>query len=57
MAYSLRILTVMFNNRDLHNSDEHAREIAQQRGRDIERRGIGVWMDDPPVDFAKLAAS
>lgn len=53
--HRLPILTVMFNNRDLFNSDEHARNAANERTRDPERRGIGVWMDDPPVDFAKLA--
>ncbi|MBI4198045.1 MAG: thiamine pyrophosphate-binding protein [Chloroflexi bacterium] len=53
--HKLPILTVMFNNRNLFNSDEHARQVANQRSRPVERRSIGVWMDDPPVDYAKLA--
>ena len=55
--HRLPILTVMFNNRDLYNSDEHAYNAATERDRPIENRGVGVWMNDPPVDFAKLAES
>jgi len=53
--HRLPILTVMFNNRDLYNSDEHAYNVASMRDRRVDSRGIGVYMDDPPVDFAKLA--
>ncbi|MBI4338949.1 MAG: thiamine pyrophosphate-binding protein [Chloroflexi bacterium] len=53
--HKLPVLTVMFNNRNLFNSDEHARIVATQRSRPVENRGVGVWMDDPPIDFAKLA--
>jgi thiamine pyrophosphate-dependent acetolactate synthase large subunit-like protein len=53
--HRLPLLTVMFNNRDLYNSDDHAYRVATLRDRPIENRGIGVWMNDPPVDFAKLA--
>ena len=53
--HRLPILTVMFNNRDLYNSDEHAYNGASMRDRRVDSRGIGVYMDDPPVDFAKLA--
>ncbi len=53
--HKLPILTVMFNNRDLYNSDAHAYNVAPERGRPVETRGTGIFMDDPPVDFAKLA--
>jgi thiamine pyrophosphate-dependent acetolactate synthase large subunit-like protein len=29
--------------------------MARMRGRPVENRGIGVRMEDPPVDLAKLA--
>ncbi|MBI4311931.1 MAG: thiamine pyrophosphate-binding protein [Chloroflexi bacterium] len=53
--HKLPILTVMFNNRNLFNSDEHARSVAVERKRPVETRSIGVRMADPFVDFAKLA--
>jgi len=47
----------MFNNRTYYNSEHHAVDVATERDRPMETRGIGVWMKDPPVDFAKLAES
>ncbi|MBI4201784.1 MAG: thiamine pyrophosphate-binding protein [Chloroflexi bacterium] len=55
--HKLPILTVMFNNRNLFNSDEHARNVATERNRPVETRHIGVRMADPVIDFAKLAES
>ncbi len=55
--HKLPVLTVMFNNRTYYNSEHHALDVATERGRSAETRGIGIWMKDPPVDFAKLAES
>jgi thiamine pyrophosphate-dependent acetolactate synthase large subunit-like protein len=55
--HRLPVLTVMFNNRTYYNSEHHAVDVATERDRSTETRGIGVWMKDPPVDFAKLAES
>ena len=38
----LPLLTIMWNNRSYYNSEAHAERIAQFRGRDAERRGIGT---------------
>ena len=51
----LPLLIVMWNNRSYYNSEEHADAIARQRGRDVEKRGVGTRPDRPDVDFAALA--
>ena len=55
--HRIPLLVVMFNNRTYNNSEDHAIDVATQRDRSTETRGIGVWMKDPPVDFARLAQS
>lgn len=49
------LLIVMHNNQSYYNSEEHAIEIAKHRRRPVENAGIGTHVDDPEVDFAKLA--
>ncbi len=51
----LPLLLVMHNNRSYYNSEEHARRMAEQRGRPLARSGIGVHLTDPAVDFANIA--
>ena len=51
----LPVLTIMWNNRSYYNSEAHAERIAQFRGRDAERRGIGTRPESPVVDFAAVA--
>jgi acetolactate synthase I/II/III large subunit len=51
----LPLLMVMHNNRSYFNSEEHARRMAESRGRPMERSGIGVQIADPNVDFASIA--
>jgi thiamine pyrophosphate-dependent acetolactate synthase large subunit-like protein len=53
--HQLPLLVIMFNNRSYYNSEEHAINIARVRERPQERAGIGTKLDDPPVDFARLA--
>jgi thiamine pyrophosphate-dependent acetolactate synthase large subunit-like protein len=51
----LPLLMVMHNNRSYFNSEEHARRMAEQRGRPLARSGIGVYLTEPAVDFASVA--
>jgi len=48
---------VMHNNQSYYNSEEHGIEVAKFRSRPVENAGIGTHVDDPPVDFAKMAQS
>jgi len=51
------LLVVMHNNQSFYNSEEHAIEVAKFRNRPVENAGIGTHVDDPEVDFAKMAQS
>ena len=51
------MLIVMFNNRSYYNDEEHQAAMARHRGRPVERKGIGIHIQDPDVDFAGLARS
>ncbi|MCL5960696.1 MAG: thiamine pyrophosphate-binding protein [Chloroflexi bacterium] len=55
--HRLPLLMVMNNNRTYYNSEDHQLQVAKIRGRDTSRRGIGTRLEDPPVNFAKLAES
>jgi thiamine pyrophosphate-dependent acetolactate synthase large subunit-like protein len=48
---------IMHNNQSFYNSEEHGIEVAKFRKRPVENAGIGTHVDDPAVDFAKLAES
>lgn len=51
------LLIIMHNNQSFYNSEEHGIEVAKFRKRAVENAGIGTHVDDPAVDFAKLAES
>jgi len=53
--HKLPVFTIMFNNRNLFNSDEHARLVANERSRPAENRSVGVAMRNPDISYAKLA--
>ena len=54
--YRIPLLTIMFNNRLYYNDAEHNKLVAMERGRDAEVAfHNGGDINDPPVDFAKLA--
>jgi len=55
--HKIPLLVVMFNNRSFYNSEEHGRKIAQFRGRPAENAKIGTHLDNPPVNFPKMAES
>ncbi|HEU4342491.1 MAG TPA: thiamine pyrophosphate-dependent enzyme [Candidatus Binatia bacterium] len=55
--HRIPLLIVMHNNQSFYNSEEHGIEVAKYRGRPVENAGIGTHVDDPAVDFAKMAQS
>ena len=55
--HRIPLLIVMYNNRTYGNDLGHQGSMAQVRGRPMERRTIGIDINDPAVDFAALARS
>jgi thiamine pyrophosphate-dependent acetolactate synthase large subunit-like protein len=55
--HRIPLLIVMHNNQSFYNSEEHGIEVAKYRKRPVENAGIGTHVDDPAVDYAKLAQS
>ena len=55
--HDIPLLTVMVNNRSYYNSEEHALAMARHRDRPTSRAGIGTRLEEPAVDFARLAES
>jgi acetolactate synthase I/II/III large subunit len=53
--HRLPLLTVMFNNRTYGNDEEHQEAVAKTRGRPVENKVVGIRIDDPPPDFARIA--
>jgi acetolactate synthase I/II/III large subunit len=55
--HRIPLLTVMHNNRAYHQEIMHVQRMAARRQRGIDRAHIGTVIDDPPIDYAALAAS
>jgi len=53
--HRLPFLTVMFNNRTYGNDEEHQEAVAKARGRPVENKIVGIRIDDPAPDFARIA--
>jgi thiamine pyrophosphate-dependent acetolactate synthase large subunit-like protein len=53
--HRIPLLTVMHNNRAYHQEIMHIQRMANRHQRGITRWNIGTTIDDPNVDFAKLA--
>ena len=53
--HRLPLLTVMCNNRSYYNDEEHQEVMAKARGRSVENKVIGIRIEDPAPDFAKIA--
>jgi thiamine pyrophosphate-dependent acetolactate synthase large subunit-like protein len=54
--HRLPLLTVMFNNRTYGNDEEHQESVAKTRARPVENKVVGIRIDDPAPDFARIAA-
>ena len=55
--HRIPLLIIMYNNRSYGNDLGHQGSMANVRSRPMERRTIGIDIDDPNVDFAALARS
>jgi acetolactate synthase-1/2/3 large subunit len=55
--HRIPLLIVMHNNQSFYNSEEHGIEVAKFRKRPMENAGVGTHVDDPAVDYAKMAQS
>jgi thiamine pyrophosphate-dependent acetolactate synthase large subunit-like protein len=52
----LPLLTIVNNNRSYGNDEGHQEHMARTRGRPVENKGIGIYIEDPAPDFAKIAS-
>ncbi len=55
--HRIPILNVMHNNRAYHQETMHLQRMGNRHNRGIDRAGIGTTINDPDIDFAKLAQS
>ena len=55
--HRIPILNVMHNNRAYHQELMHLQRMANRHNRGIDRAWIGTTIEDPNIDFAKLAQS
>jgi acetolactate synthase-1/2/3 large subunit len=55
--HKIPLLIVIFNNRSFYNSEDHQIRTAMFRNRPVETTGIGSHLDNPAIDFAKMAES
>jgi thiamine pyrophosphate-dependent acetolactate synthase large subunit-like protein len=53
--HQIPLLTVMCNNRSYYNDEEHQEVMAKARGRAVENKVVGIRIEDPAPDFAKIA--
>lgn len=55
--HRLPLLTVLVDNHSYYNDEEHQEEVAIARGRPVENKVVGIRIEDPEVNYAKLAES
>ena len=55
--HRIPLLNVMHNNRAYHQEVMHLQRMANRHNRGITRAGVGTTMNEPNIDFAKLAQS
>jgi thiamine pyrophosphate-dependent acetolactate synthase large subunit-like protein len=55
--HRIPLLSVMHNNRAYHQEVMHLQRMANRHNRGIDRASIGTTIDNPNVDYAKLAQS
>jgi acetolactate synthase I/II/III large subunit len=53
--HRIPLLSVMHNNRAYHEEVMHLQRMANRRQRGIDRAHIGTTLNDPNIDYAKLA--
>ena len=55
--HKIPLLFIMNNNRAYHEEVMHMQRMANRRKRGIDRADIGTAIDEPSIDYAKLAQS
>jgi thiamine pyrophosphate-dependent acetolactate synthase large subunit-like protein len=55
--HKIPLLMVMHNNRAYHQEVMHVQRMAARHGRGIDNINIGTTLDNPNIDFAKMADS
>jgi thiamine pyrophosphate-dependent acetolactate synthase large subunit-like protein len=55
VRHRIPLLVLVNNNRSYFNDELHQETVARTRGREAKNRWIGLRMDDPAPDIAKLA--
>jgi acetolactate synthase-1/2/3 large subunit len=55
--HRIPLLNVMHNNRAYHQEVMHLQRMASRHNRGIDRAHIGTTIDDPNIDYAKMAQS
>jgi acetolactate synthase-1/2/3 large subunit len=53
--YEIPLLVVVLNNHSYYNDEEHQERMAKWRNRPIERKGIGIRIEDPVPDIPAIA--
>jgi acetolactate synthase-1/2/3 large subunit len=53
--HKIPILTVVHNNRSYHEETMHLQRMGNRRNRGVDRAHIGNEIDNPAIDYAKLA--
>jgi acetolactate synthase I/II/III large subunit len=55
--HRIPLLSVMHNNRAYHQEIMHLQRMANRHNRGIERAAIGTTIEDPNIDYGKMAQS
>jgi len=55
--HRIPLLSVMHNNRAYHQEVMHLQRMANRHNRGIERASIGTTIEDPNIDYSKMAQS
>jgi thiamine pyrophosphate-dependent acetolactate synthase large subunit-like protein len=53
--YDIPLLVVILNNHSYYNDEEHQERMAHWRSRPVERKGIGIRIEDPVPDIPAIA--
>ncbi|MBZ5631985.1 MAG: thiamine pyrophosphate-binding protein [Acidobacteriia bacterium] len=53
--HKIPLLSVMHNNRAYHQEVMHVQRMANRHNRGIDRAGIGTTLEDPNIDYSKIA--
>ena len=53
--HRIPLLILVNNNRSYFNDELHQENVAKTRGREVKNRWIGLRLEDPMPDIAKLA--